>query len=449
MTSPARIVTAFLVIAAVGLSLALPFTTTPTAAADEAKDVKRLKKQMAVAVKQADASKVLSIFKECKDVGAATAEVIVAGVVGVESKRTYNKGLKTLVDFGGEALAPVFDEMLGKKKTPHLHLSVIMMVAAQLDDPRSEDWIIAGLGHKLRPVRSAAVEAARFRKSKKAIPHIIEIIGEKNVKLTKLNYDARLALIALTGRDFADVEDWRNFWEGNKDSLDPKKLEGEGKTQVKLEDPDLPKFFGVEVVSDRICFVIDISGSMQKWDEGGEEGGKGSSWEVRQRIRRTQVQLSNAIRKLSGKARFNVVAFNDKATTLFKKGLSPASGGNKGKAMKWVKKLAADRGTDTGLALREAFKDPNVDTIVLLTDGAPHTQQGTPDKLIPLVEEELKDLNRLRKVRIFTFGFTGHGEWPPGSRYAGTPGADPDPDMLTRFLKGIAKENNGEYKRID
>ena len=39
-----------------------------------------------------------------------------------------------------------------------------------------------------------------------------------------LAYSARHALVMLTGHDYFLIEDWRNFWEGNKESLDPKTL---------------------------------------------------------------------------------------------------------------------------------------------------------------------------------------------------------------------------------
>ena len=125
-----------------------------------------------------------------------------------------------------------------------------------------------------------------------------------------------------------------------------------------------------------------------------------------------------------------------------------ASGEWKKKAIAFIRKFNADLGTATGLALKDAFKDKSADTIVLLSDGAPHNQRGTPDELIPIVQELVKDLNRLRKVKIFTFGFEGLGQWPPGSKYEGR-SVVYDAEQLVRFLKNLAENNGGRYTPID
>jgi hypothetical protein len=86
------------------------------------------------------------------------------------------------------------------------------------------------------------------------------------------------------------------------------------------------------------------------------------------------------------------------------------------------------------VALEFAFEDPIVDTIYLITDGAPTHRgsfgPGLPEDAPQLIKEILrrtKVLNFRRGVRIFTLGFPGAEE---------------------RFLKQLAEEHGGTYRAI-
>ena len=98
-------------------------------------------------------------------------------------------------------------------------------------------------------------------------------------------------------------------------------------------------------------------------------------------------------------------------------------------------------------ALMEAFKDFRADTIILLSDGAPRKRGQEVSDLIPQILELVRNQNYLRKLKIFTFGFEGEGEWPPGSRYGRQP--HDDPALLVSFLTDLAKEHGGKYTPID
>ncbi|MCA8961660.1 MAG: hypothetical protein KDC38_14145, partial [Planctomycetes bacterium] len=152
--------------------------------------------------------------------------------------------------------------------------------------------------------------------------------------------------------------------------------------------------------------------------------------------------------QLAGGARFNVISFNNEIAS-FTKSLVPASGQNKGRAAKWVDRLRADNATHTDEALERAFADPDVDTLILLSDGAP--MKATDRDHVALaarILERVEELNRLRKIRIFTFGFEGEGEWPPGSKYRrGAPASDSR--AMVDFLRTLAEKNGGTYTAID
>ena len=434
------------------IALLFPFASLlASSPGDAAKELKSVRKKMARAVGNADESRVRELLRDLEEINDPGAvELMLKGIAAIDSSKLLDAGIEILTGLGSERLSAYAEEAVKNKKKVPSELAVLILAGSGLTDERSETWLLDALAHPSGLVKRSALDAVNKRRSKNAIPRLIDLLEQEGIDRNTVAFDARVVLISLTGRDFTSIEDWRNFWEGQKDTIDSANLkkDADGPTSVKLITPEAPEFFGVELVSERVMFVIDISGSMQKYDEGStEKGERGSSWEVRQRIRRVKNQLSRTIRKLSGKTRFNIVAFNEVAYP-FQKKLVPASKSYKGKALKFIKRLNADKGTDTGKAFREAFKDKTIDTIVLLSDGAPHHQGGEPSVLIPKVEALVKDLNRIRKVKIFTFGFEGQGEWPPGSKYKGR-AADYDPHQLVEFLKRLAKNNRGKYTRVE
>ena len=188
---------------------------------------------------------------------------------------------------------------------------------------------------------------------------------------------------------------------------------------------------------------MDVSGSMAAFDS----LKPGQRWQERQRMPRTQRELSNAIKKLPRDCHFNILAFNN-SVHRFEKKLVRANGKYKKKALLYVRKLNAVGGTQTDLALRQALKDPHADTIILLSDGAPtKTRNDTPSVLIPKILQMVRNLNRLKKVKIFTFGFEGHGTMPPGDPRGPLP--NHNPKEMVDFLKTLAKENGGKYTTIE
>jgi len=127
-------------------------------------------------------------------------------------------------------------------------------------------------------------------------------------------------------------------------------------------------------------FVIDTSGSMQ-----------GTS------IAQAQEALELAIRRLSAGDRFNVIEFNSYAQRLYGEA-RPATPENVERAVRWVRGLRAQGGTEMARALDLALdgrETPGrIRQIVFLTDGA----VGNEDYLLAMIRERLGD------SRLFTVG---------------------------------------------
>lgn len=127
-------------------------------------------------------------------------------------------------------------------------------------------------------------------------------------------------------------------------------------------------------------FVIDTSGSMH-----------GAS------IVQAREALELAIRRLAPADRFNVIEFNSSARALFPQARA-ADAGNLDSAVRWVRELRAQGGTEMAKALDLALDGrehaDRIRQIVFLTDGA----VGNEDQLLRMIRERLGD------SRLFTVG---------------------------------------------
>ena len=132
-------------------------------------------------------------------------------------------------------------------------------------------------------------------------------------------------------------------------------------------------------------FVIDTSGSMQ-----------GAS------IEQAREALELAIRRLGATDRFNVIEFNSHARALYPDA-RPATPDNVQRAVRWVRALRANGGTEMAKALDLALdgrETPGrVRQIVFLTDGA----VGNEDQLLRMIRERLGDSSLAKSASIFSF----------------------------------------------
>ncbi len=246
--------------------------------------------------------------------------------------------------------------------------------------------------------------------------------------------------------DLPSAIDWQNYVKvrkNRKDFFNPRRSQGRGKTALTL--------FGAAITGKNIVFILDVSGSMLSTDPGktdpSKSGRRGKTVvgrdrpkgppkppEERRRISRAKKELARVVRALPADVRFNLIAYSSDVHPWEKK-LVPSSSSNKKKATQFVEDLRAEGITVTDMALEEAFADLNIDTIYLVTDGAPthigQSGRGLPEdalEIISEIHERMEKLNFLRGVRIFTLGFRGAKE---------------------DFLQKLSKDHGGRYVAIE
>jgi len=247
-------------------------------------------------------------------------------------------------------------------------------------------------------------------------------------------------LAALTGQKFGvEPEGWTHWWKENRAAY----VSGE-RALVPPEDRPPPRaegdrgahYYGISIDSQRILFVIDISGSM-------EDAGSSPNASKEQEAKR---ELVRCVKSLAADDAFGVYAYSD-TVQKWKPGIVKASAGVKEEALRWIESLSAAAWTNTYAALEEGLRisvaDPrndmgedyglHPDTIFLLTDGAPtgptgRTSDAKGEPEWKRVLEGVRGWNRTKRVVIHAVGV----------------GAS----INSEFLATLARENGGSFVRV-
>jgi HEAT repeat protein len=255
-------------------------------------------------------------------------------------------------------------------------------------------------------VKATAIAATVMFREKKCIQPLIKMLESGEGRLKE---DAHHALVRLTGKQYSNNPvRWRKWWTKAQGRFvvpteaELKKKEAELKAAMAAYESseDSPPFLGIKTKSQRILFILDVSGSMQdlviptgtskeKVEKFRELYGEGDT-----KIDLCRNQLINTIAGLKKHVKFNILLF-DSEIRPWKKKLVSATAGKRNQAFKFLADLTPETikdrlvrddkgGTNTFAALNWAFglkKGPQEkpsknhtvagDTVFLLTDGLP------------------------------------------------------------------------------
>ena len=325
-------------------------------------------------------------------------------------------------------------ETLGRAKGRLWH----PLLVGRVGDP---DWTVQILAARI----AAESEVGR------AIPALIEALGKADPRVAE---EIGAALRKLTNENFgADVEPWTKWWADNRGKFgdDGRPLEPLGPAAPNPRDVE---FYGLKVKTDRVLFVVDMSSSMKEpvdpvppTTPPGAEPTTGppppppepaGAKTERIKIDVARRELKRGLDSLPKTASFNVIAFNHTVSS-WQPNMSPATPENRSKAYEWFAAMEPGGSTYIDGALQMAFKMAGtgsfdksyggaaIDTILLLTDGAP-TDNGHPssNNMDPAeVLRHVDEWNARRLVRIHCVGIDRiHG---------------------IDFLKKLAAANGGTY----
>ncbi len=290
------------------------------------------------------------------------------------------------------------------KLSAHEDADVRNAAIDQLGRARARDQmpqLLAALEHEDWSTRLAAIEAVAGMRTEQAVPKFIERLAIESGRLRRRLADA---LWNLTAQPFdEDVAKWQQWWrdQGEKFAVVTEKqldaAEKERELRRRSERTSAappPKFFGIEVASHRVVFVLDVSGSMLESMYGRYVGKRGAA-----RIDVAKMELMQAIERLDEGTLFNVFAFSTGVARWQKEGIGTNTAQSRKDALVWVERLGASGATNLYDTMKEVFADPDVDTVFVLSDGEP-TNGAVIDP--HRIRQDVALWNKHRKVKIHT-----------------------------------------------
>jgi hypothetical protein len=229
--------------------------------------------------------------------------------------------------------------------------------AAEASARRSglEDWerIEALSNDEDDGVRRVLVNALVFKPSLRKVHLLIDLLGEEEAPPVR---ERILGILrAWSGlRHRFDPRPWRDW-------ARTLPLEWRPAAQSDLVDDEgvTASFAGLPVSSNRLCVLVDLSGSIRT--------------QMRDGVTRrdyVESELEGLLMELPKSARFNLIAFCDDPHP-WRSALELNRRGSAADALKWFMRLRVRGKGDLFAAAMLALNDPEVDTLVIFTDGVP------------------------------------------------------------------------------
>lgn len=287
--------------------------------------------------------------------------------------------------------------------------ALLLDLLAELRHAPALEHAWSAFEHSEWEVRAAAYDFARKVRDVGSVPLLIPRIDAESGRLRE---DVLDVLQSLTAMRFNQTARWNAWWEehGAGFALIPDGAAGPGAKPKPAEANATSTYYGVPLVSDRVVFVVDVSGSMSA--KVGTDG-------ARTRLDEAKQQLRRVLEGIPKHYRFNVIPFETGVEAILPQ-MAPAVDKTRAEALTGVERLQPRGGTNVHGALQRAFQESEVDTIYLLSDGAPSAGLiQDPDALA----DEVARWNRARRIRIHCISI-------------GTDSA---------MLKRLAKESGGNY----
>jgi HEAT repeat protein len=231
-------------------------------------------------------------------------------------------------------------------------------------------------------VRAQAVATIASCGTKQAAALLVDRLEQE----TSLRLRWRIVgeLQRLSGSDLElNVPYWRKWVEGLDDAWAP--ATGERKPPREVKEQGTAVFLGLPVLSERVAVLVDFSGSL--WQ-------KRADGKTRKEV--VDVELEKLLKQLPPATKLNLIPYTNEPIP-WEKALVPATPANVARGLEFFGKCKATGKGNVWDALELAAKDPEVDTLIVLTDGAP---TGGHRWNLELMEPLLAERLRFRKITV-------------------------------------------------
>ncbi|MFP6633616.1 MAG: hypothetical protein VCD16_13365, partial [Planctomycetota bacterium] len=345
--------------------------------------------------------------------------------------------MSLLYNQGGSRERKLFERGLKNRAWQVRLLS--LRTLARLKHKKISDYAIAALDD---PDDKVQVNAVRILLDQGGREIILPLILHIDKARGRVKDDVIDALTRLTGKDLGpSTFQWEGWWEQKGQTVKiVARCSAEEFTRMKqklAEETNTVAYHGLRVLSDNFIFIFDSSESMKEQyvppeerpenrgkagggdvgttvvvdpnNPNGPNGGRGQKQALQSKLVVAQKSLKKVLNGLKDGKRFDIILFESIITDFIRAKLEKEPDklavldlDSRVKALAFVDQARPQGQTYMLKALETAFENEEVDTIYLLSDGAPTPPEKAGMKVIL---ERMRKLNRVRSVKINTIGF--------------------------------------------
>jgi hypothetical protein len=284
--------------------------------------------------------------------------------------------LLTLAELDAKLGAAAAEQQMGNK-APEVRVAV-MCLAGLVDAFLQPIYLGRGAADSNLSVRLQAYETGAELGTKNSLGVLVEALASE----PRASAAWRIVdlLRSKTGMKYGrDVRPWRDWFKAQASDWKPVNEKSEGE----VGDSGTAALVGMRVISSHVSFLVDFSGSM--WQE--QDGVSRKQW--------ADAEMRKALEGLSPEVMFNVHPYAT-VSKPWKDKLMPAKRSNVKAATGFFDSCTLQGKGDFWSAMQLALQDPDVDTLMMLGDGAP---SGGSRWNVELMKELFAHENRFRKSR--------------------------------------------------
>lgn len=289
------------------------------------------------------------------------------------------------------------NELLGYAKSDVRDLrNAAIELLAENDGEDHIEIFHEALNHEQWDTRMAALRAIEELRDRDSVGKVIERMEKEDGRVL---HEFAETLFRLTGQPYGKAfGGWKAWWakEGKDMDLisksDLRKRIKEEETR-RLKQRSKASFFGIKIISKRVIFIIDVSGSMNEPMR--TRYVNESTGETRMTI--AIRELKKSIDNLDRGALFNLITFSSDVTEWLDGGVVGSEQKTRDEAKEYADKLGAGGGTNIYGAIKTALQDPHVDAIYFLSDGEPTVGEEIDPQVI---RDSVARWNENRGVQI-------------------------------------------------
>jgi len=273
------------------------------------------------------------------------------------------------------------------------------------------------LNHPNWQVRVAACQDLRKIGNYEAVDGLV---ARLQIEAGRVSEEILLALRWITGEDLGVKPDnWKKWWEREGGRVKERKgFDEKPKIDPHVNDryahPEATTYYGVELYSNRVGYVLDVSRSTNRFFDPDESTKKllHKTYNHATIFEIAAEEVASSVDALDPRSHVNVIAFGSEIRK-WQKSMVLADAANKQSARSFVHSYSADGETNFYGAMcaaldldEESLNSPDLrdtlDTMVFLTDGTP-TKGALTDA--DMLVEWYGELNRYFRVRTHMYAF--------------------------------------------